>query len=374
MAFNTQPPSAPRTRLAVLGCGALARDVVLPVLSRISDVDVTVVADPDQGARDATVRFAPYARALADWRDAVARTDVDGVIVALPTAMHAEAAIAVMAAGRHLYLEKPIAATVDEAQRIIASIRQQSVRQESVRLKPDTTVRVGFNYRFNPLIVELKRRLRAGAIGGVKEIRTTFSTRAVPGGWRRPDAAGGGVLLDLGSHHIDLIRFVTGDEIASVSAELARGALSSEHVRVAMQLSGGPRVHSMFATGMTDADRIEVTGERGALRVDRYRAWMVREHHAVAESRQSSLVRAVREAPAAARYALAKQRSPWHEPSFELSLRDFVAACAGRQASGASLADGLRALEIVEAAHRSAASGQTVTPGSRLEQEPAHVG
>ena len=355
-------------RLALLGCGTLARDVLLPVLSRLSHADVTVVADPDQGARDATVGFAPHARALADWRDAVACRNVDGVIVALPTAMHAEAAIAVIEAGRHLYLEKPIAATVEQGQRLL------SVLQGSVRLKPDTTARVGFNYRFNPLIAELRRRLQAGAIGAVTDIRTTFSTRAVPGGWRRPDADGGGVLLDLGSHHIDLIRFVTGEEIVSVSAEFARGALSSERVTVAMQLSGGTRVQSMFATGVSDEDRVEVTGERGSLRVDRYRAWTVAEHQSVPRSPASVLATLAREAPAAITYALAKQRAPWHEPSFELSLRDFIAGCCGSATGGATLADGLRALEIVEAAHQSAASRQVVTPLSLVTQEPAHVG
>lgn len=351
----------------MLGCGSLAREVLLPVLSRLADVDVTVVADPDHGARDATVRFAPRACALADWRDAVARQDVDGVIVALPTAMHAEAAIAVIEAGRHLYLEKPIATTVDEAHRLM------SVWHESVRLKPDTTVRVGFNYRFNPLIAELRRRLRAGTIGAVQEIRTTFSTRAVPGGWRRPEEAGGGVLLDLGSHHVDLIRFITGDEIVSVDAELARGALSSEQVVVAMQLSGGVRAQSMFATGMADEDRIEVTGERGSLRVDRYRAWTVAEHRALPTSPASALAKLAREAPAAIAYAFAKQGSPWHEPSFELSLRDFIAGCSGLTPAGATLADGLRTLEVVEAARHSAVSGHVVALESGVTREPAHV-
>jgi predicted dehydrogenase len=367
MAFTSQPGPAPRTRLAVLGCGSLAREVLLPVLSRLPDVDVTAVADPDQAARDATVRFAPHARALADWRDAVARKDVDAVIVALPTAMHAEAAITVIEAGRHLYLEKPIAATVGEAHRLM------SVRHESVRLKPDATVRVGFNYRFNPLIGALRRRLRAGAVGAVKEIRTTFSTRAAAGGWRRPEQAGGGVLLDLGSHHIDLIRFITGDEIVSVGAEFARGALSSEQVTVAMQLSGGARVQSMFATGMADEDRIEVTGERGALRVDRYRAWTVAEHRAAPVSRASALATLARQAPATVAYALAKQRSPWHEPSFELSLRDFIAGCSGRPTAGATLADGLRALEVVEAARQSATTGHVVALEPGVAREPAHA-
>lgn len=348
----------------MLGCGSLAREVLLPVLSRLSDVEVTVVADPDQDARDATVRFAPHARALADWRDAVARSDVDGVIVALPTAMHAEAAIAVIEAGRHLYLEKPVASTVEQGRRLA----------EVVRPKPYITVRVGFNYRFNPLIAELRRRLRAGTIGAVQEIRTTFSTRAVPGGWRRPEESGGGVLLDLGSHHIDLIRFITGDEIVAVGAEFARGALSSEQVVVAMQLSGGVRAQSMLATGMADEDRIEVTGERGALRVDRYRAWTVAEHRAVPTSRVSALAKLAREAPGAIAYAFAKQGAPWHEPSFELSLRDFIAGCSGLAPAGATLADGVRALEIVEAARQSAVAGRVVVLESGVAREPAHVG
>jgi predicted dehydrogenase len=207
----------------------------------------------------------------------------------------------------------------------------------------------------------------------VQEIRTTFATRAVPGGWRRPEETGGGVLLDLGSHHIDLIRYITGDEIVSVGAELARGTLSGEQVTVSMQLSGGARVQSFFATGMFDEDRIEVTGERGSLRVDRYRAWRVAEHRAVPASRVSALATLARETPAAVTYAFAKQRSPWHEPSFALSLRDFIDGCAGRPTAGATLADGLRALEIVEAARQSAVTGHAVALESGVAPEPAHV-
>lgn len=355
-----------RVRVAVLGCGKLAREVILPTLARIPDIEIAVVADADQAARNAAVALASSSASFAEWRYAVAE-DVDAVVVALPTAMHAEAAIAVMEAGKSLYLEKPIAATLDEGSRVVETGNTGGLGWVGLKPRPhvqrntdgnagleprrhtSTVVNVGFNYRFNPLVVELRRRLRDGEIGAPRVIRTTFSTGAAPGTtWRRPDARGGGVLLDLGSHHIDLVRYLTGDEIVSVSAERTLGAHGAERVTVDMRLARGAVVQSLFATGAADDDRIEIEGERGALAIDRYRSWVVRKHGPAAALLTGSL----REL-GGWRYALEKQRAPWHEPSFARALHAFANAARGGPVEGATLMDGLRSLQAIDAVERS---------------------
>jgi predicted dehydrogenase len=307
-------------------------------------VEVSVLADPDPGARDRAATLKPGAMTVADWREAIA-ADVDAVVVALPTALHAETAVAAIEAGKHAYLEKPVAATVDEGRRVIGV----------ARLRPDPVVCLGFNYRFNPLVVELRTLVQAGEIGALRAIRSTFSTRAIPGGWRHPDARGGGVLLDLGSHHIDLLRYITEDEVTSVKAERAVSSDGAERVALEAQLSQGAVVASTFATGANDVDRIEVEGARGVLALDRYRSWVVQRD----VERPSTLSRGLRDL-GGWRYALEKRRSPWHEPSFAHALQAFVAAARGADQQGASLEDGLRSLLVIDAADCSCREGSCV--------------
>ena len=344
-------------RVAILGCGRLAREVLLPILGRIPKVEVSVIADLDQRARAAAAALAPRAKTLADWPDAIAQ-DVDAVVVALPTAMHAEAARAVIEAGKHLYLEKPIAATVEEGLALEETGRRAGLGWAGLKSRPHTPAiaMVGFNYRFNPLVVELRRRVQDAEVGAPKIIRTTFSTKATPGGtWRRPDQRGGGVLLDLASHHIDIVRYITDDEIASVSAERTVSSEGAEHVALTIQLTRGAVVQSVFATGTADIDRIEIEGGRGSLTVDRYRSWVVqRSAHGT-----SSLTRGMREI-SGWRYALDKQRAPWHEPSFARAFQAFVHAARGAEPQGASLEDGLRSLQVIDAAERSCAERRGV--------------
>jgi predicted dehydrogenase len=121
-----------------------------------------------------------------------------------------------------------------------------------------------------------------------------------------------------------------------------------------MQLARSAAVHSVFATGTDDVDRIEVEGKRGSLTVDRYRSWVVQP-----SARGTSLTRDIREL-AGWRYALEKQRAPWHEPSFHRALNVFAAAARGGTHEGASLEDGLRSLQVVDAAERSCLEGRVV--------------
>jgi myo-inositol 2-dehydrogenase/D-chiro-inositol 1-dehydrogenase len=348
---NPRPdPSAP-VRVAVLGCGKLATEVLLPILTHLAEVEVSVIADVDEGARARANALAPAAAPVTDWRDAIA-ADVHAAIVALPTAMHAEAARMAIELKRHIYLEKPIAATVEQGHAVLEAYRNAP--------RPAPAAMVGFNYRFNPLVAELTRRIRDGEIGAPKAIRTVFSTKATPGAtWRRPDAQGGGVLLDLGSHHVDLMRCLTGDEIASVSAQRTMSSDGAEHVAATIQMARGAVVHSVFATGTGDEDRIEMEGERGRLAIDRYRSWVVHRHAA----RSPAPFGKLREL-AGWRYAIEKQRAPWHEPSFARALAAFVATARGAAAQGASLDDGLKSLLAIDAAERSCRDGGAVAVAS----------
>src|SRR5262245_25271328 len=102
-------------RVGILGCGGIARAAHVPSLARERDVAITALADQDAANLAAARTLAPRAHATADYRDVLAAADVDAVIIALPPALHADAAVAALETGKHVYVEKPLATSLADA-------------------------------------------------------------------------------------------------------------------------------------------------------------------------------------------------------------------------------------------------------------------
>src|SRR5208282_5323310 len=113
--------------IGLIGCGWLARAVHLPILRRLPDVDLIALAEPDPNRRQEARHCFPAAIGYADYCDVLKMRDVDAVIVSVPTALHGEVAIAAMQLGKHLYLEKPTAAILGEADKIVSVWKQSGV-------------------------------------------------------------------------------------------------------------------------------------------------------------------------------------------------------------------------------------------------------
>ncbi len=176
---------------------------MLPLLANRPDVQISVIADPDERARARAQARVPGARIEADWPTALASNDIDAVVVTLPTALHGPAALAAIARGVAMYLEKPLASTLDEATAVREAWRASGL-----------TVAVGFNSRFHPLLMQMRQHVREGRIGEARVIRCAFTVAArYDGSWRHHMAEGGGVLYDLASHQVDLARYLLGREI-----------------------------------------------------------------------------------------------------------------------------------------------------------------
>ena len=351
-------------RTALVGCGNLGRVVHLPILTRLPDVQVIALADSDPMSLAAGGVLAPDAARFTDHRELLTRTDLDAVVVALPTAFHAEVASDAVSAGKHVYLEKPIAAALPDAERLVARWR------ESGRVGM-----IGFNYRFHPLYTRLRTSIGQGAIGGVVAMRTVFSAPPGPNPeWKTRRSTGGGALLDLGIHHIDLARFLFGREVRTVAAQLRSARTEDDRVSIDLELDGGIIVQSLFALGIVEEDRVEVYGERGKLTVDRHHSVSVEHRAAEAGSsraarlglgRRGPSLRGVLSSPVLAQ----RLRAPTAEPSYRASLASFFATIISGRPATPDLTDGLRALEIADAAMRSAAQGSRITLGDRTAAE-----
>lgn len=168
------------------------------------------VADEVPGRAEAAAEQFGFASATLDWRELVDDPRVDAVSITAPNFLHREMGAAFAAAGKHIWIEKPVGLTADDARAIVGDVR----------------VSVGFNYRNAPAVERARQLIRDGEIGTVTHARVRlFSDYAAHPddalSWRFERARGGhGVLGDLGAHGVDLTRYLLG-EIDALVADTA---------------------------------------------------------------------------------------------------------------------------------------------------------
>ena len=336
-------------RLGVIGCGSIAYWVHLRIAKHVRGASLIAAADPDPEARKRAERLARIP-VHERTEDLLSRKDVDAVIVSGPTHLHAQLVIAACEAGKHVYLEKPIASSTTDGARVVDAAAHAGV-----------TVMLGFNRRFHPLYEQARQLIQEGRLGDVRAVQTTFCEPAAPEAmpeWKRRRATGGGVLLDLASHHVDLLRWFLSDEVATVDASIDSDLTDHDSARLQLTMRGGAQVQSWFSSRTALSDWFEFAGERATLRVDRHRPRISLR----VPRRLGYGVRTARVAPSAAVAAWWLKRAvrPSKEPSYARALSAFVGVLNGEALPVPGVVDGMRALEVVEAAEESARRGTPV--------------
>ena len=320
-------------RVGVIGCGSIARTVHLPVLRRTGGVVVAALADPDSASLAAAGHRAPGATLCRTAGELLARDDLDAVVVTAPSGLHAELALAVAQAGHHLYLEKPLATTRADGELVVEAARSAGI-----------IAAIGLNRRFHPAIRRAQTVVREGGIGRVTHLRTTLTEPAdqLPA-WKRTRADGGGALLDLASHHIDLARFLLDTEVEVASASVSSTRSEQDGATLRLRLAGGATGELRVGFRAPQVDTLEVVGERGTIRIDRHAGRVTRRPTRLAPSRELAVLRL---------HLLARRGL---DPSYALALRAFVARVRGEDVELPTLEDGLASLTVVLAAEAAAA-------------------
>ena len=345
-------------RIGVIGCGRIARGIHLPVLVRLAGVRVVSVAEPDEENRSAAVAIARGATPHEDYRGLLEAGGIDAAVICVPPHLHAPAAIAAFDAGLHVYVEKPLVPSLAESAPVVEAWRRAG-----------TIGMIGFNFRFHPQIASIRQRIGDGAIGTPLGVRGVFSIlpHELPD-WKRTRSTGGGVLLDLVSHHVDLVHHLLGDDVLRVYATSRSIRGEADHAAVQLELASGVMVQLFASLGAVDENRLEVFGTGGKLVMDRIE--LVRPEHVPATqqgARARRLVRAL-----AALEPRRVLRSPGAEPSFAAALEAFTWSASGNAFAGPDLLDGVRNLAVIEAAERSLLSRGAEAP--RWPQSLASVG
>ena len=329
----------PQLRILVIGAGFIAKKWVETIAAR-PDVNLVGIATRSAERGADVVRAAGLGPVPihTDWERALTPGAADAVIVTLPQRLHAGAVIGALEAGSHVLVEKPLAIDPASVQTIV----------DAARRCPDRVVMVNQNFRWRPHVQSLRRAVQAGAIGHIAQVMIECRQqirRTTIDGWRERMIEP--YLLDFAIHHFDLIRYVLGDEPASVVGRSFRPAWSwfdgnSAAAAVLAMQSGievgytGTMVSSGFETPQEGV--ITIIGEKGTLRLD-----------------QDSVVRL-----AAGGTTTDLPVTPVEGGEFGYALNEFVSAIAEAREPEVNLAEHLRSLAIAFAIIESGRTGRRV--------------
>ncbi|MCD9021673.1 Gfo/Idh/MocA family protein [Cohnella silvisoli] len=211
-----------KINIGVIGTGSIS-SLHLSSYQNNPDAQIYAICDVNLGRAEKTVEQYNAKKAYSDYRELLQDPDIDGVSICTWNNTHAEIAIAALNAGKHVLVEKPLCRTVEEALRI----------EESVRLN-GKIFQVGFVRRFDPNAQLAKQFLDNGELGEVYYAKASCLRRlGNPGGWFADKSrSGGGPLIDLGVHIIDLCWYLMGKpKVKSVNGAIHSKLGNRSHVK-----------------------------------------------------------------------------------------------------------------------------------------------
>lgn len=238
------------TRVAVIGAGSMGRHHAR-IVSESPDAELVAVVDPDNAGEE--IAYRNRSSWLSSVDELLANHTVDAAIVAVPTRHHAEIAEALLHASIPVLVEKPIAATIEEADRLVALASSRSI-----------PLTVGHVERFNPAVRALRGKLEEQELGRVFQVHTR---RLSPFPARIGDT---GAAFDLATHDLDIMCELAGTPVR-VSAEVDRRAHRTHEDLLAATLRFESGVIGLLEVNWltpTKVRQLSVTGERGMLVVD----------------------------------------------------------------------------------------------------------
>ena len=274
-------------RVAVIGAGLFAEQCHIPGIQAHPQAEVVALCARNRDRVTAMAACFGVADVHTDYRELLGREDIDAVTVAAPDVLHHEVAMAALHTGKHVFCEKPLAVSADEAQDMV----QAAERMGCVNM-------VAFTFRYSRALMELRRLLRAGAIGTPFHVtmQVHWGALITPGSaiaWRERAAySQGGVWTDGASHLFDALAYILGP-VTEVCAQMMvvpreAGSLQPETVDIATCLArlrvpagaGQPSayadreqgtIHVSVLTSRVDqpepwCDEIQVLGTGGAVR------------------------------------------------------------------------------------------------------------
>ncbi len=239
-------------KAGVIGAGIMGNNHIR-VYSDTKGVDLVAVADTGKD-KHPELKEKYKINTYEDYKKMIAEENLDIVSIAVPTSLHHKVAMDVMKRGIHVLLEKPISLSLEEADEIIKCSRENKVK-----------LMIGHIERFNPAVLELKRRIDAGELGKVYKVDVN---RVGPIPLRIKDS---GVTTDLAVHDIDVMRFLTDSEPERIYAEVEQRIHSKKEDLLAGVIRFRNKTICYLNVNWLTPTRIRklyITGERGMFVID----------------------------------------------------------------------------------------------------------
>ena len=327
--------------VAVVGCGLIGTRRARAVAEH-PHTALRVVVDSDRARAETLAR--EYGAACATgWSDVFAHTDVGAVVVSTPNALLEPIGRDALERGKHVLIEKPMGRNVAEAERLAAAA-----------FASRRVLKIGFNHRYHPALARANELYRLGAIGRLVQMRARYGHGSRPGcehEWRAdPQLAGGGELLDQGSHIIDLFHWFAGPPLR-IHAELQsavwrRGPLEDNAFGV---LRFAHDVVGQFHASMTqwrNLFSLELHGDLGALVVE-----------GLGGSYGVETLSHIRRNMAGGPPDTELQRFAGADTSWQAEWQDFVAATEGAPLQHGAPEDGVAVMRTVAGLYAAARDG-----------------
>ncbi|MCK5159913.1 MAG: Gfo/Idh/MocA family oxidoreductase [Candidatus Heimdallarchaeota archaeon] len=194
-----------KLRIGIIGCGAITELKHIPTLKRTAIFDIKKIADLDiKIIEKIKKKYKVDAEATTDYRELLEDDDLDAVLIATPPAMHEKMIIDSFEKGKHVFCEKPLTINLEEAKRIVKKMEETS-----------RTLFIGYHQRFIPQFNKLKE-LSEKKIGKLISLQSIICANAYAWPTKSKDdfkidiEKGGGVMAEMGTHHIDLVSWIMG--------------------------------------------------------------------------------------------------------------------------------------------------------------------
>lgn len=333
-----------KLKIALVGCGNVGQVIHLPILHKMSDVEVAAIVDPDdRKARAVAQRFGVRSvfKSIDELLSSPLGSEVRAVDVCTSTDMHKPVAIAALEAGKDVLVEKPIARTAKEAREIV-----------DVAEEYDRKLMVGMNNRFRPDVMVLKSFIESGELGKIFYIKSGWLKQqsSVSPWHQQKERAGGGVFLDLGIVMLDMALWLLNyPDVQSVSGTTYHQYTKKVEDSAAVFMRLANNVTLTIEVSWTfhregDFFYTNVFGNNGSAFINPLRVF---------KSVAGNLVN-LTPAKNETQVALFKK-------SYDNELRHFVNAAKGLVPLVSTGKEAVRRMDVVEAFYRSAEKGKEIT-------------
>lgn len=252
-----------KVRWGIVGCAGIADRRTIPGLLLADNAELTTVMDVNMQIASGIKEKYDAKYAYDRLEDLLANDEIDAVYIASPVMFHKEQVIAAAHAKKHILVEKPIALTAKESDEVVRICKENGV-----------LLSAGLMMRYHAYHCKMKELLEDGTLGDIVSMRAQLTCwfPDIEGNWRqKKQSAGGGALLDLGIHCIDILQYISGSKAIKVGGFVSTKTFSYEvedSASVIMQMDNGANAYVDVNFNIPDAAarcRLEIYGTKGSI-------------------------------------------------------------------------------------------------------------